>query len=244
MLLIYMCILISDPSSDLRCRLIMCVLQIGRNRKISGFLHELSCRFDRFHCRVRLRCRCHIFRSLRKNNLRFRPADPLRRKACRSRHPKRIRVRISDVLCCTDHNTACNKFRLFSSLHHPGKIIHRSVRIGPAHTLDKSRDRIIVIIAFFIIARNTFLNALLCNLQRDVDLPIFLRAIRRQNAKLNGIQRMPRISARNLRKKIPCIVVQNRMIASHPPLRIIDRSGQKLADVIGGQGLELENHGS
>ena len=222
----------------------MRILQIRRNRKISGFLHKLSCRFDRFHCRVRLRCRCHIFRGLREDDLGLRPADPLRRKACGCRHPQCIRIRISDILCRTDHNAACNKFRLFSCLHHPGKIIHRSVRIGPAHTLDKSRDRIIVIIAFFIIARNTFLNALLCNLQRDVDLPVFLRAIRCQNAKLNGIQRMPRISARNLRKKIPCIVVQNRMIASHAPLRVVDCSGQELTDVLGRQGLELEDHGS
>ncbi len=72
---------------------------------------------------------------------------------------KGIRIGKTYVFCCQNAEPACDEKRVFSSIQHTGKIIHGSIRIRSAHTLDECRDHIIVHLAALVVYGRVLLKA-------------------------------------------------------------------------------------
>ena len=172
MVWIIVCIFIIFSVSQFCCSFIMGILQMHRNRQISGFFHRLHCRRNGVDRCVAFRRACNVGRRLCQNNLRLRHAHPLCCQGCRNRYLQRCRICIANILRRTDHHPAGDKCHAFPSIQHPRQIINRRIRIGAPHTLDKCRNRIVMIIACFVVFYCTFLNTFLGNLQGQMDFSI------------------------------------------------------------------------
>ena len=180
-----MSILIADAMSQLFCTTIMLILQMNRNGGRSR-LHRCHGIKDCIAGCIALRRTCHIRSGLGQDDLCFRHTDPLHCLSCCHRHLNGLWICISHILRCADHNPASNKFNIFPGIQHFRQIKDRRIRIRSPHTLDKCRDRIIMIISAFVIADHFFLNTLRCHLQRNMDLSI-LTFLCSQNSKLQRI---------------------------------------------------------
>ena len=145
-----------------------------------------------------------------------------------------LRISIPDILRCQNHDSSGNKFHIFPRIKHPCQIIHRGIRIGSTHALDKSRDRIIVIISRLIVVDDPLLNALTGHIQCNVNDPI-LTPIRGQNSKFNGGQRCTRISVCHVSQKLQRIIIHLCVVGTHALFRIIDRPKQQCTDILRGK---------
>ena len=128
---------IADAMSQLRRTLIMCILQMCRDRTGLGMCHKIHRRIDRHDRRITFRGTRHIRRRLRKHDPRLRHAKPFHRLCRTCRHNQCLRVCIRHILRRTDHNTTCNKRHILPGIKHTCQIIHCRIRIGSPHTLDK-----------------------------------------------------------------------------------------------------------
>ncbi len=70
---------------------------------------------------------------------------------------------------------ARNVLHVLSRFQHAGQIIKSRIRIGTAHGLNKSSDRIVVIVPGLIVTDCLLLYTFLCHLQCDMDLSIASR---------------------------------------------------------------------
>ena len=217
-----MCIFISCAVSQFCCSFIMCILQVCRNRQISGGLYLLHCLKYCFTAAVALRCRGNIGYCLRQNDLCLRHSYPFHRQRCIDRYHQCLRICISHILRSTDHDTSCDKSHTLSCIQHPCQIINRRIRIRPPHTFDKCGNGIVMIVTIFIISCCSLLNTLLCHIQSNVNLPVSGR-FSSHNSQFNGIQRVSGISTGDIRQEIQRIFIYGSVIGTHSAIRIVDR---------------------
>ena len=164
-------ILVADSMSQLLMPSIMGILKMGRNSR-PGTLHTVHCCKNSIHRCITLRCTCHICSSLGKNDLGFRHSYPLNCLGCCCCHYQGLGICISNIFRSKDHHTSCNKFHIFTCIQHLRQIINCSIRIGAAHTLDKCRNNVIMVISILIIAHHTLLDTLRSHIQSNMDLAV------------------------------------------------------------------------
>ena len=138
------------------------------NRRCLCMLHHIHCCKYRIACCITLWCTCHISNCLWQNDLCLRHSHTLYRLRRRCSNHKCHWICISDILGCKNHNTSCNKLHILTCIKHPCQIINRCIWIGTSHTLDKGRNRIIVVISRFVIGNHSFLNTLTRHIQGNV----------------------------------------------------------------------------
>ena len=218
-----MCIFISCAMSQFCCSFIMCILQVCRNRQISGGMYLLHCLRYRFIAAVALRRCGNIGYCLSQNDLCLRHTYPFHRQRCIYRYHQCLWICISHIFRCTDHNPAGNKLNVFSGIQHLCQIIYGCIRIRTAHTFNKCGYGIIMIISCLIISHNPLLYTFGCNIQRDMDHSI-LTSWCGEDTQFHRIKRRSGISTGKVCQEMQGILLDHRMIASHSFFFILHRS--------------------
>ena len=98
-----------------------------------------------------------------------------------------------------------------------------------------------MIIALFIIPVHPLLNALLRHVQRDMNFAV-RGAVRRQNAQLHGVERVPRVAAGDIREKNLRVLVNHCVVGAHAPLFVIDRAPDQFPHIVHGERPQFKNH--
>ncbi len=98
-----------------------------------------------------------------------------------------------------------------------------------------------MVIPAFVIPHCPFLDTLLGHVQRDMD-PAVPAPGGTHDAQLNGIQGMPGIPAGNIRQKIQGLLIDHRVVSSHPPVPVVDSFFQKLPHRLHGNGFQFKNN--
>ncbi len=235
-------ILVADAVAKILCVAVVGILEIGRDRKVSGAVDLLLCRKDGLRRGVGLWRRRDVLRRLGEDDLGLRPADALGGKGCRHRNLYGLGIRIAHVLTGADHDPPCDEHRVLSRPDHAGKVVDGGIRIGAAHALDKGGDRVVVAVPGLVVVGDPLLDALPCHIHCDVDLSV-RRPLCREDCHLDGVQRMSCISPRHVGKEGEGIVIDHSVIGAKAPLRVMDGPPEKHLDVLPLQGLKLKDHG-
>ncbi len=88
-----------------------------------------------------------------------------------------------------------------------------------------------MIVAVFIVQHAAFLNTLLCHVNINMNFPV-RTPVGCHNAKLHCIQRMPRVSSRQIRQKLQRLFADIRVKASHSLLTVINRTLNQRLNVL------------
>ena len=179
-------VLVPKTVPQLLSPLIVLVLQMHGNRHGARGSHRLRGRAYRHAGRVALGRGGHVGHRLGQDDLGLRHADPFHRLGRAHRHGQGLRVRISHVLGGADHDPPGDKLDILPGVEHPRQVIDRGVRIGPPHTLDKGRHRVVVVVPILVIAHHPLLDTLLRHRQIDMDLAV-RSPLRGQNAQLHSV---------------------------------------------------------
>ena len=117
----------------------------------------------------------------------------LRRSIC---YYQGLRISVAYIFSRTDNDPARNKPYVLSTFQHTGQIVQSSVGITAAHTFNKSRNDIVMIITFFIIA----LQSITCHAAQYIHRN-FLTAVRQHKFSLfQQIKSHPRITTGKIRQ--------------------------------------------
>ena len=214
-------VLVSDPPAELSGSAVMGILQIRRNRQAACLPYQFLCGKNRVDRGVALGCTGHIGGRLRQDDLCLREAYPLTGQRTGDRDRDRLRIRISHILRCADHDPARNKLGVLSCFQHARQIVDGRVGIRSPHTLDKGGDRVVVIVTALVIAGRPPLDAFLGDFQSDPHLPV-RRGLCRQNAEFHCAECPPGVPFGDIRQKIRRIIVDRGIVHAHSLLRIID----------------------
>ena len=153
-----MCVLITNAMSQFTGGFVMRILQMYRDRWCLSACHHMHGCINGQIRGITLGCTCHIVGSLSQDDLALRHADAFHCLCCCHGNLQSLRVCISHILCCTDHDASCDEFDILSGIEHPRQIIDSCVRVRSPHTLDKSRDCVVVVVPTLIILHNTPLD--------------------------------------------------------------------------------------
>ena len=179
-------IFISDASSKLPSTFVMGITEIRWNRCGSRLSDNGKCFV---HCqvgRIALWCARHISDGLCQHDPRLRHSKTLHCLGCADCHGQGVRICISHIFRCTDHNSPGNKCHIFPGVQHFCQIVDRCVRIRPPHTFDKCGNVIIMAVAIFIILDHALLDTFGSHIQRDMDEPV-CTAFCGKDSQFNGI---------------------------------------------------------
>ena len=221
MFFVEMRVLISQPPAQFSGSSVMGILQIGRDREVPGLFHQFLCRKNGVDRRIALGGAGHISGSLGQKDLGLGEADPLTCQRTGNRDTDRLRIRVPHILRRTDHDPAGDEFGILSRFQHSGQIVDGCIGVRSPHTLDKSRDRVVMIVSTLIIAGRPPLDTLLGYVQGNVDLSV-AGGFGCQHTQFHCAQGPPCIPVRHIRQKIGGVIVDGGIVHAHTLFIIID----------------------
>ena len=232
-------VFIADPSSKFCASMIMCILKIWWNGKISGSFHLLHCLKYSLTAGIALGSRRHIGTGLGENDLCFRHTHAFNSQKSIGSNHQCLRVSITHILGSADNDTSRNEFNVFAGLQHPGKVIYRGVRIRATHGLDKGRNGVIMVVAVLIISDSPFLYAFRRNRKSDMDTSVRL-PVSGEDSKLDGIKSSSRIPVCDICEKLSGIIVDVGMERPDALYGIGKCPVYKGRNIVTGQGFKLK----
>ena len=177
---------------------------------------------------------------LRDGNTRLRPADELRDLMRGLREHERHRVREAHVLGGADEDAARDEARVFAGVNHLRQPVERRVGVAAAHGLNERADGVVVRVAVAVIDDGLLLDALLRHFHRDADGAVGLRR-GGERGDFQRVQRLARVAVGHAGEVPRGLLLNFNLQVADAALRIYQRAGDEVEEVVLGKRLQLEN---